>query len=445
MSTRTTGIIWVIAIVCVIIALLARAGGGTAALIDAVAVPGVPPVDALSFIELHQGDSTWTFERDETGIWWQRTPFVHRMDAARLLELPELLRSLQAVAIAELDATQAGVLGLAAPSGEGSDLGRLVLRGTDGNTIDVHIGRTGIGGRGWLRLGDAAEAVVVDDDLHAMALHEHPSAWRDARLLPGTDADADHVAWLLNGERISLNRSGRTWQFATPVKTRADASSVMGHLGELARARFQSVLLDEPTDPAAFGLAPPVASLAVARAGRGEDAMATLLIGDRVGGTSGDRYAMMEGVPSIVRVDQETVASLLADPVALIDRTGSGVAAMDVRSIRILTAGETVQLMRDLDRWQIVDGAYVDTATVDGLLETLLSTPSPDITLVEQYPSELEVATVVLEGTDGRPLDTVRVLQEPVTPQGGGRWGLENGDSVIRILPEGTWLPLSGF
>ena len=337
------------------------------------------------------------------------------------------------------------MLGLAAPSGEGSDLGRLVLRGTDGNTIDVHIGRTGIGGRGWLRLGDAAEAVVVDDDLHAMALHEHPSAWRDARLLPGTDADADHVAWLLNGERISLNRSGRTWQFATPVKTRADASSVMGHLGELARARFQSVLLDEPIDPAAFGLAPPVASIAVARAGRGEDAMATLLIGDRVGGTSGDRYAMMEGVPSIVRVDQETVASLLADPVALTDRTGSGVAAMDVRSIRILTAGQTVQLMRDLDRWQVVDGAHVDTATVDGLLETLLSTPSPDITLVEQYPSELEVATVVLEGTDGRPLDTVRVLQEPVTPQGGGRWGLENGDSVIRILPEGTWLPLSGF
>ncbi len=445
MSTRTTGIIWVIAMVCLIVALLARTGGGTAGSIDAVAVPDVPQDDALSFIELQQGDSTWTFQRDESGTWWQESPFVHRMDAARLLELPELLRSLRAVASVALDETQSGVLGLVAPDGTGSDLGRLVLRSSDGTTIDVHLGRTGIGGRGWLRLGDAAEAVVVDDDVHAMALHEHPSAWRDARLLPGTDADADHVAWLLNGEQISLNRSGRTWRFASPVETRADTPSVAGHLGELARARFQSVLLDEPTDPAAFGLAPPIASIAVARAGGRASNVTTLLIGDRVGGTSGDRYAMIEGVPSIVRVDQETVASLLADPVALVDRTGSGVAAVDVRSIRILTAGETIQLMRDLDAWQSSDGAHVDTATVDGLLETLLSTSAPEITLVDQYPSELEVATVVLEGDDGRPLDTVRVLQEPVTPQGGGRWGLENGDSVIRILPEGTWLPLGGF
>jgi hypothetical protein len=154
---------------------------------------------------------------------------------------------------------------------------------------------------------------------------------------------------------------------------------------------------------------------------------------------------MVQGVPSIVRVDQETVAALLADPVELVDRTGSGIAPMDVRSIRILTAEGTVKLERELDRWRVAGGAFVDTSTAEGLLETLVSTPAPEITLLDQYPNELEVATIVLEGLDGRPIDTIRVLQEPVTPQGGGRWGLENGDNVIRILPEGTWLPLGGF
>ena len=76
------------------------------------------------------------------------------------------------------------------------------------------------------------------------------------------------------------------------------------------------------------------------------------------------------------------------------------------------------------------------------LLETLTSLQGTEVSLVETYPDELEQAVVVFEGTDGRPIDTVRVLQEPMTPQSGGRWGLENGDGVIRILPAGTWLGL---
>jgi len=445
MSTRTTGIIWALAIVCAIVALLARSGTSSTVAIDALAVPDMPALDELVFMELQRGDSTWTFERDADGKWWQRAPFSQRMDASRLLALPQLLQSLRAVARVELDATQASVLGVSMPGGDGNDLGRLRIRGSDGNLIDVHMGRTGIGGRGWLRLGDEPHALVVDDDLHAMALYESPSTWRDARLLPGTSADAARVEWLFNGERITLERTGRTWRFIEPVATRADAALVAGHLGELARTRFQTVLLDEPTDPAAFGLAPPVASITVHTAGGTSDTARTLLIGERVGGTSGDRFAMIDGVPSVVRVDRKTVAELLADPIKFIDHTGSSVAPMDVRSVRILTANATVELVRDLDRWRVVDGPYVDRAMVDGLLETLLATPASDVTLRDNYPRELEVATVVLEGLDGRPLDTVRVLREPVTPQGGGRWGLENGDNVIRILPEGTWLPLAGF
>jgi hypothetical protein len=267
MSARTTVMVWVAAIVCVFVALAVRTGDHSAESIDALAVPGVPAVDTLATVEVHRGDTTWTFERDDAGTWWQRTPFVQRMDAARLLALPELLQTLRAVAQVELDARQAGMLGLTMPGGTGEDLGLVRLRDGEGNGVDVHIGQRGIGGRGWIRVGDGTEALVVDDDLHAIVLQEPPSSWRDARLLPGTDADATTVEWLLNGETIHLERSGRTWRFVSPVQTRADTAGVTGHLAQLARARFQSVLLDEPTDPAAFGLAPPIASITVHRSG----------------------------------------------------------------------------------------------------------------------------------------------------------------------------------
>jgi hypothetical protein len=35
------------------------------------------------------------------------------------------------------------------------------------------------------------------------------------------------------------------------------------------------------------------------------------------------------------------------------------------------------------------------------------------------------------------------VLRELPPPQGQGRWGLENGDGVFRILPSGTRVPLT--
>jgi hypothetical protein len=152
---------------------------------------------------------------------------------------------------------------------------------------------------------------------------------------------------------------------------------------------------------------------------------------------------MIEGTPSIVRISGETASSVLVEAIDLVDRTGSGIAQADVRSIRVLTGDRTLQLERELDRWRVAGGALADPGAVEGFLDVLLSMEAPDIALVETYPAELEVATIVLEGGGHRPLDTVRVLRELPPPQGQGRWGLENGDGVFRILPSGTRVPLT--
>ncbi|MCH2136202.1 MAG: DUF4340 domain-containing protein [Phycisphaerales bacterium] len=438
MTIRTVAILWISAIVLSVLALVLRQSERDTNSTDMRAATQLPSLTALNAIDLSRSDGHWRFERDDTGVWWQRTPFEHRMDASRLMAIPELVQVMKAVARVPLDASQASLLGLSLPDG-GRDLALLRLEGEDGSATEVHLGRTGVGGRGWIRIDDSPEAMVVDDDLHTMVLQEAPRNWRDGRLLHGANADADSINWSLAGENIQLKRSGRRWAFESPLSTRADADAVAALLGVAASARSSSVLLDAPTNIEAFGLEPPMARIEIGQLGG--DSVA-LRIGDRLGGATGDRYAMIEGVPSVVRVDQETVATLLDDPVELVDRTGSGASPIDVRAIRVLRDDGTLRLERTLDTWSFEDGSPADTMAVVRLLETLTSLQGTEVSLVETYPDELEQAVVVFEGTDGRPIDTVRVLQEPMTPQSGGRWGLENGDGVIRILPAGTWLGL---
>lgn len=439
MSTRSIVAIWFVAIVLLIAAALLSQGSSVRGGFDQQAVPSLAPLATIDAIELERPDGHWRFERDGDGAWWQRTPFEHRMDGGRLMGIPELLQVLRAAARVELSDAQAGVTGLSKPGAGGSNLGRLRIEGEGDAVTTVHLGRTGIGGRGWIRLNDESEAMVVDDDLHALVLQEAPRAWRDRRLLPSIDALTQSISWLLDDERIELLRDGRRWTFTSPVATRASAQAVGNLIATLAGARSTATLLDDPVDPAAFGLAPPVARIEVIDA-RGEPA--ALRIGDRLAGATNDRYGLLEGTPSIVRLDQETVAALMGDPVELVDRTGSGAAPIDVHALRVLRPEGTLRLQRRLDEWVLDDGTVLDSTAVLSLLEALTSVEGSDITLVDGYPTELEQAVVVLEGRDGHPIDTVRVLQEPVTDGVSGRWGLENGDGVIRILPEGTWLAL---
>ena len=74
---------------------------------------------------------------------------------------------------------------------------------------------------------------------------------------------------------------------------------------------------------------------------------------------------------------------------------------------------------------------------VQALLELLAVTRAVDLQ-VRDFPSSLEVATIVLHGFDGQPMDAVRIAREP----DGGRWALENGDGVLRLLPSSTVIPL---
>ena len=199
------------------------------------------------------------------------------------------------------------------------------------------------------------------------------------------------------------------------------------------------MILDEPESLAAFGLESPLAVIEVeSREGKTR----RLLIGDRVGGRTQDRYVMVDGIPSVLRLESKAVASLLGDPINLVDSRASGVSRSGVKAILIRGSEEDIRLERDLDRWiaSSHDGVEVPRDRVDALLDLIVVAPAAEVAIVDSYPRELEAGSITLIGYDQRPLDTIRVLRE--TPEDGHRWGFENGDLVVRIHSAAIMVPL---
>jgi hypothetical protein len=397
-------------------------------------------MDAIERIDLDHNGRQWSFVREPNG-WWQVSPFRHRMNADLLLALPAAMQSLMvqdAIDASSPSLPSAASLGLDPP------IGSVQLTGdasTGHASRVVQLGRWGMAGRAWARRGDGEDVLVVDGRLHELLEAEPPETWRDLRIFPWVSVDADRLERTVSGETLSIEREGRRWRITSPLPTRADTQAVMKHLSEIAGVQAEAVLLDEPSEIAAFGLAPPVARVRVEGGGH----VSTLLVGERVGGSSQDRYAMVEGVPSILRLSAKDVGRLLGDPTSLVDHMGTDVAKPDVAAIRIQTMGQDFLLERSLDLWRAADGGEVASGAVDRLLTGLLATRAVEVKLHETYPKELEVAVVTLIDAEGGPLDTVRLLREPLPPESTGRWALENGDRVLRILPEGVELPVQSI
>ena len=389
-------------------------------------------VTGLSVVDT-DGETT-NYVREQDG-WWMTAPYRHRIRTEAIHDL--------------LDATLLTVVVDSIDGDDDTQLDRYALQpprarlswttSTDSEPRRIDLGRTGIGGRGYARIGADARILVVTGPLHSRIFGQDQVQWRDRTLFPGMDIEVDRITRVIDGSSIVFERDGRSWTMTEPITTRVDAAAMAEHVMKLAGVDWSDVFVEEPDDLAAFGLDPPEASIHV---DRGEQRY-TVHIGTRMGGDTQDRFAQIDGVPVVLRISGETVAAVLSDAPSLIDHTGSGVLPSDVKRLVIELPEETIVLERSLDVWRAPEHGdhEVSSATVEQLLEALTTLRATEVELKETYPSELERARVTLHGFDGRPMDTVRLLRETGDS---GRWGMENGDRVIRIHPDFLVLPLSG-
>jgi hypothetical protein len=351
------------------------------------------------------------------------------------------------VAAADLAATRRTPV--AELSNDDGGLGRLGLDPADarielawpGGSTAIDLGARTVAGRAWIRVSGNDDLLVVGDGLHERAVDDDPRNWRSRRLFPSeTEVVAIGIA---NGPvTTTLERDGRRWAMRSPIETRADPEAIDRLVAVVGRVEHDGFVVDDPQDLGRFGLAEPAATLAVTR---DDGTVERLLVGGPSGLVARDRFAMIEGVPTVVRLDEATLRGLLPAVTGLIEPTGTGVRPADVRSIVIDGDAGSVRLERDLDRWTatLVAGERTlegdaDPVVVKKLLDLLSGTRATEL-LVQDFPSQLQVATIVLHGFDGRPIDAVRVARE----SNAGRWALENGDGVLRLFPASTRLAVT--
>jgi hypothetical protein len=408
---------------------------------------GELPVDRIEAIEIERPDETMLrFERRE-GRWWQTAPFEHPMDPVSMRRHATAAEGLRTSREVEID--DAAALGLDPP------LGRVTFEWrTDGEprSAALDLGRRGVAGRAWIRRDGESSAHAVDAALHDRVLDGEPRSWRRRRLLDAPEEGIDRITIeLVGAPSVAIERTGRRWALAAPFRTRLDAVAMDEWIAALSRVEAAAFFDDEVEDPATYGLDRPAETLVLERRVVSPDGEVSWLrealeIGSLFGPGSTDRFARIAGRPTVVLLAEGSRAAALRPLASLIDPTGSGAVPEEVGMLEIRRGDAAFRIRRELDgfvaesldeRGEVVDAVPCDAALANALLDALLETRAPEISITP-FPAELSEALVILEDISGRPLDTVRVAREPDR----GRWALENGDDVLRIFPESFTLDL---
>jgi len=405
-----------------------------------VAADAIDP-EKLAQVVVEREGQRFRYEFRDGG-WWQVEPIRHPVDGWSIRQLAT--RVLKTEAVRTVGATDEALrdVGLAPPAG------RLELReqgegGAAGRSLVIELGKRSLAGRAYARPA-SGEIAVIDGTLHEIVLERDPREFRRREIFPDLAA-IDEAVFASGPNTVRLVRDGRAYRLESPVRTRADRVQSEEFVDALKRAKSAGFVTDSPSDLAIYGLSPASATVEV----RVGSATQRLLIGDPVSIGAQDRFGMVEGTPSVVRVPATALATIIPRYERLIDATATAVRAQDIGAIDIDAAGAYLALRRGTDAWTAELGARgsaevrkgrVSKEAVERLLGALTTARAGSVQ-VAAFPAERAVATIVLRGFAGEALDTVRVAREQ--PEGGSaRTLLENGDGVLRVHGE-IDLPIS--
>lgn len=415
--------------------------------------PDEIPVESVDRIRLERpgaGVPAIEFRRTASG-WDQVQPFPHPADPAALrqvLDTAAALESTRAVDPAALDDGARAALGLDPPRA------RLVI-GWPGGERAVELGRRTVAGRAWVRVGGRGEVVSVDASLHAAAVEGDPRQWRATRLLDAAGADVARIEVRYgpgDGQFVALARSGGSWRVERPFATRADSESARGYVDALLRAEIDAFASDSIDDPGAFGLALPEKSVRLltgpGAGGEGPRTVSLVEVGVEVAEGAPERFARIDGRPTVVQLGNKALAALFPPPAFFVDPRGCAAVPADVRRIEFRRAGSAAAgamsapidpdfvLERSLDEWSIrvpADAASepADRERTRRLLAQLCEARAPAVAF-QPMPEALMRGEFRLFGAGDAELGRVRVAREEA-----GQWALDNADGVLRVHPAG--------
>ena len=370
------------------------------------------------------------------GSWWQTSPVEHAVDgwsvrqfAARVMKA----ESVRSVDFAQGDSAALSAAGLSPPQGR-IELVEDAPEGAPPRRVVVELGRRSLAGRAYARVAEPATArpryEVIDGTLHEFALERDPREFRRRDLFIDV-GEIDRVELTAGGSTTAIARSGRSYRIDGPIRTRADRQQCEELFDAIRRARSDGFIVDNPVELAVYGLEPPAASLVV-RSGTRE---IRLRIGDPVSIGAQDRFGLLDGTSTVVRIPAAVLAGVAPRADRLIDTLATGVRAADIGAIEVAQGTSRLVLRRETDRWTAIaseaDAAEskgsVDSGALARLLAALTETRAGSVQIAP-FPADRAVASITLRGFAGEALDTVRVASGV-----NGGFALENGDGVLRI------------
>jgi hypothetical protein len=410
--------------------------------------------ERVTQIELTRGAEMFRFEYRTDG-WWQTAPIAHAVDGWSMRQLVQ--RALKAESLRHSVATATDGPGSLAAVGLAPAAGRLrIVEGaaSDGarapRAVEIEFGRRSLAGRAFARVvegqrggagadagadaggvaADRARYDVIDGALHEFAIDRDVREFRRRELFPGVE-EIDRIELSAGSSTTVIVRSGRNYVVESPIKTRADREACLELVDAIKRARSAGFVTDAPADLSVYGLSPAAANLRVS----GPGGTRSLSIGTAVAIGSQDRFALVDGTVSVVRVPAAVIAGIAPRASRLIDATATDARPADVGAVEIRSGASILSLSRELEGWRGSEQAgsgdarvgTVDAAAVERLLLALCATRATEIE-IGAYPSDRELAVITLRGFAGEVIETVRVARDA----SGTGFLFENGDRVLR-------------
>ncbi|MCA9291004.1 MAG: DUF4340 domain-containing protein [Phycisphaerales bacterium] len=396
------------------------------------------PVDDVTVIRLERRNEPALEFRRDGASWRQVEPFAHPMDPFSIGQLVRAAADLAVIDRVDPRAFTDGTLTLDTLM---LDPPAATIRYTwaDG-AVDVRLGRLGVAGRAYLQVDDSDDVLIVPQVLHERALEMDPKEWRSRALFDDVGVNSDVIDIEAGPTHLRLERDRRTWRMTAPVRTRVDAAARDRLFDALGAARASGFLVDQPDALAPFSLDPPAATVTVETTRRvADDAgvvtetpdVQRLRIGGVIRSGSIERYGLVEGRDTVIRLGEGLLRALLREPTLFVDPTASGILPADVKRIDIHAGTERFSFERALDRWTAPDRAgTVDGAAVAELLEQLTTLRAASVEL-GRIPIGAELASVTFIGFSERPLGTVRITRENADAP----WVMDDGDGIRRLFP----------
>lgn len=217
--------------------------------------------------------------------------------------------------------------------------------------------------RVYARFEESHDVYLIPDDLVRLILSPAED-YRDrlpVRLRPDR---VERIVIQRPAGEIELRREAGGWVLVKPLSARARTSAVETFLDKLFRSRIEGF---EPTrDPAAFGLAEPLAE--VRAYGEGEETPEVIRIGRQA--PDGTSYAGLLPRKIAVRLPASVLDLLAVDPTTFRDPSLAHINMDLVDLIRVATPGGPLTIRRTADGWT-GDRGKVSDAAVQRLVDAL--------------------------------------------------------------------------